>query len=294
MPDPRTPDLTGRTAVVTGANAGIGKETAIGLARLGATVVMTARDRARGAAALDEVRRRSGSDRVRVTDLDLASLDSVRGFAKRFLDEHDRLHVLVNNAGLITDERTVTDDGFETMFGVNHLGHFLLTDLLRPRLIESAPARVVVVASVAHRFAVRGLRWDDLQSERSFQMFLTYGRSKLACLLFAKELAAQLEPHGVTVNAVHPGTVASDLAADGDTRLLGPLIARAGRFVMRTAAQGAGPSVLLASSTDPAIAEATGAYFPRGHRRRPSRSARDGAAARRLWTVSERLVADAR
>lgn len=292
MRRPTTPDMTGRTVLVTGANAGIGKETAVGLAAAGAEVVMTARDRAKGEAALAEVRDRAGSDRVSVGDLDLASLASIRAFAAEFLATHDRLDVLVNNAGLITDRRTETADGFEQMFGVNHLGHFLLTDLLRERLVASAPARVVVVSSVAHRFAVGGLRFDDLQSERSFRTFPAYGRSKLANLLFTLELAERLRPHRVTVNAVHPGSVNSHFGGDGDTGALGALIGKVGRYVLRTPEAGARASILLATSDESRIAGATGAYFPKGRRRPASRRARDRAAARRLWETSERLVED--
>lgn len=287
-----TPDLTDRTVVVTGANAGIGKETAVGLAAMGATVVMTARNRAKGEAALAEVRERTGSDRVELGMLDLSSLASIRSFAADHLASHDRLDALVANAGLITDRRTETADGFEQMFGVNHLGHFLLVDLLRERLVASAPARVVVVSSVAHRVAVRGLRFDDLQSERSFSSFPAYGRSKLANLLFTLELAEQLRPHGVTVNAVHPGSINSHFGGDGDTGLLGTLISKVGRYVLRSTEAGARASILLASSDEPRITGATGAYFPKGRRRPASRAARDRDAARRLWEVSAELVGE--
>ena len=233
------PDLTGRTILITGANAGIGKETAVALATMGADVVMACRSRAKGEEAMAEVRARSGSDRVELGDLDLASLASVRTFAGDFLAAHDRLDVLVNNAGGITDRWTATADGFEQMFGVNHLGHFLLTDLLRDRLVESAPARVVVVSSVAHRYAIGGIRFDDLQSERRFSSFPVYGRSKLANLLFTVELADRLAPHGVTVNAVHPGSINSHFGADGDTGLLGALMGKVGRYVLRSPEVGA-------------------------------------------------------
>ncbi|MBX3314900.1 MAG: SDR family oxidoreductase [Actinobacteria bacterium] len=286
------PDLAGRTILITGANAGIGKETAVALAGMGADVVMAARNPAKGEEAMAEVRDRSGSDRVELGVLDLASLSSVRTFADDFLATHDRLDVLVNNAGGITDRWTPTDDGFEQMFGVNHLGHFLLTNLLRDRLIASAPARVVVVSSIAHRYAIGGLRFDDLQSERRFSSFPVYGRSKLANLLFTAELADQLEPHGVTVNAVHPGSINSHFGGDGDTGLLGLLIAKIGRYVLRSPEVGARASVKLASSNDPRVAGTTGAYFPKGHRRPASRRARDRDSARRLWEASEQLVAE--
>jgi retinol dehydrogenase-12 len=162
MPAP-TPDLTGKVVLITGANSGIGFETAIALAAMGATVVMAGRNAAKTAAAVTEVERRTGSTSVRAGALDLASFASIRAFAAWFLDEFDRLDVLVNNAGLVLDERRETVEGFEEMFGVNHLGHVLLTSLLQERLVESAPARVINVASVAHRFAWKGMTRDDLQ-----------------------------------------------------------------------------------------------------------------------------------
>ena len=155
------------TVVITGGNAGIGKETAVALARAGMHVVITSRDRARGSAALEEIRTRGESDAVEVMELDLADFASIRRFADDYLAGHDRLDVLVNNAGLVLIKRSETVDGFETTFGVNHLGHFLLTHLLLDRIRASAPARVVVVSSHAHKSARKGLDFDDLQSENA-------------------------------------------------------------------------------------------------------------------------------
>jgi NAD(P)-dependent dehydrogenase (short-subunit alcohol dehydrogenase family) len=288
-----TPDLTGQVVVVTGANAGIGLETAAALAGMGATAVMTARDPGRGQAALEEVRRRTGSDRVVLGQLDLASFASIRAFAAWLLDEFDRLDVLVANAGLILDERTETAEGFETMFGVNHLGHFLLTSLLVDRLVASAPSRVVVVSSLVHRLPVRGLRRHDLQGRQRFHGFLAYSRSKLANAQFAMELARRLDGTGVVVHAVHPGSINSSFGGDGDTGAMGWLVARFGRFVLRTPEAGARTQVMLASSTDPKVAASTGGYWSHGRRWRPSRAARNPEAGRWLWEESERLVAAA-
>ena len=285
------PDLTGKVAIVTGANAGIGKETAVGLARLGATVVMTARTRSKGEDALAEVQRRTGASSVVLGDLDLGSFASVRALVGWFLGSSDRLDVLVNTPGLTTDPRRETADGFEEMFGVNHLGHFLLTDLLRDRLVASAPARVVVLSSFAHRWAVGGLPRTDLQSTRSFRGFSTYGRSKLANALFALELARQLDGSGVTANAVHPVGINSHSGGGGDWGALGWLIKVTGGYLLRSPEVGARTSVLLASSTDPRIAGSTGGYWSHGRRWRPSRQARDEEQARWLWEESERLVA---
>ena len=193
--------MDGRTVVITGGNAGIGKETAVALARDGARVIFTSRDRSRGPAALAEITERSGGT-VEVMPLDLASLASVRTFAAAVLAATDRIDALVNNAGLVLTDRRVTEDGFEMTFGVNHLGHFLLTDLLRERLIASAPARVVVLASFAHRFAWRGLDFDDLMSERRYSGFDVYARSKLANILFTLELSQRLTGTRVTARPI--------------------------------------------------------------------------------------------
>jgi len=284
-------DLAGKVMVVTGANAGIGKETAVSLATLGATVVMTARTPSKGEEARAEVVRRSGSEQVFLGQLDLGSFASIRAFASWVLEHFDRLDVLVNNAGLITDTRRETADGFEEMFGVNHLGHFLLTDLLRERLVETAPARVVVLSSVAHRWAMRGQRRNDLQSTKRFSGFGAYGRSKLANAQFAFELARRLEGAGVTVHAVHPGSINSHFGGDGDTGVLGWFIKVFGDYVLRSPAEGALTSVRLASSNDPEIAGTTGLYFSGGRKRRPSRPARSTEEAQWLWNESERLVA---
>jgi len=290
MTETITPDLSGKVAVVTGSNSGIGKQTALGLAELGATVVMTARDAQRGGDALEEVRLRSGSDTVELADLDLASLSSVRAFAASHLERHDRLDILVNNAGLISGSRSETADGFEQMFGVNHLGHFLLTELLTERLVASAPARVVIVSSFAHRLAITGQRRNDLQTTRRFSSMGAYGRSKLANAQHALELARRLDGTGVTVNCLHPGSVNSHFAGDGDTTVLGALMEVVGRYVLISPAAGAKTPVLLASSTGPRVAGVTGGYFSHGRQWKPSRRARNQEEARWLWQESERLV----
>lgn len=287
----KKPDLTGQVALVTGANTGIGKETSVALAAMGATVVMTARNPERGAEALAEGRRRSKSDRVELGELDLGSFASVRAFAAWFLDRHDRLDVLVNNAGLITDTRRETSEGFEEMFGVNHLGHVLLTDLLRDRLVASAPARVVVLTSVAHRLALGGLNRADLQGEWSFEGIASYGQSKLANLQFARELARRLDGTGVTVNAVHPGAVNSHFGRDGDTGAIGVIVKYLGWLLLRSSKGGAKTQILMASSAKERVATSTGGYWSHGRRWRPSRAARNDEECQWLWDESERLIA---
>jgi NAD(P)-dependent dehydrogenase (short-subunit alcohol dehydrogenase family) len=281
-------EMSGKLVLITGGNAGIGKETAIGLASKGAHVVFTSRNAARGNDALAEIEQRSGNDAVDVMTLDLASLASVREFAAAFLDRYDRLDVLIDNAGLVLGSRSVTEDGYETTFQVNHLGHFLLTGLLRDRLVASAPSRVVVVSSDAHKSARHGLDFDDLQSERKYKSFGVYGKTKLANILFARELARRLEGTGVTVNSVHPGFVASRFGRDGDTGTLGKLFMPITRPFALNAQQGAQTSIYLAS--DPAVEGITGAYWVKCAPVSPSDAAQDDDAARKLWDVSEQLV----
>jgi NAD(P)-dependent dehydrogenase (short-subunit alcohol dehydrogenase family) len=280
--------VTDRSVLITGANTGIGKATAVGLARDGMQVVITSRDRARGNAAVEEIRAESGSDRVEVMELDLADLASVRTFADAYLASHDRLDVLVNNAGVVQGSRTQTRDGFETTFGVNHLGPFLLTQLLLDRIRESAPSRIVVVSSHAHKSARQGLDFDDLQSERKYSSFGVYGKSKLANIYFTRELARRLEGAGVTANAAHPGFVASRFGRDGDGGRLGEIAMTLGQPFALSPEKGARTSIYLAESPD--VADITGGYFYKSKPSQPSKVALDDEAARRLWAVSEELV----
>jgi NAD(P)-dependent dehydrogenase (short-subunit alcohol dehydrogenase family) len=203
----------------------------------------------------------------------------------------NRLDVLVNNAGLVMSRRTETADGFETTFGVNHLGHFHLTNLLLDRLRASAPSRVVVLASDAHKFAFGGLQFDDLQTHRHYRGFLVYSRSKLANVLFTRELARRMQGTGVTVNAVHPGYVDSRFGKDGDTRL-DSLMGLGARLFAISPEQGARTSIYLASSPD--VEGATGLYWYKCTPAKMSKHARDDDAARRLWDESEHLLAAAR
>ncbi len=280
--------MAGKVVMITGGNAGIGKETAVGLAEQGAQVLITSRDAQRGTAAVEEIRARSGSDTIDVVALDLADLASVRRCAADLLDRTDRLDVLVDNAGLVMSRRTETADGFETTFGVNHLGHFLLTNLLLERLRASAPSRVVVVSSDAHKQARKGLDFDDLQSERSYRPFTVYGKSKLANIYFAQELARRLDGTGVTANSLHPGFVASRFGRDGDT---GPVLQFLGLLARPFAISqvaGARTSIWLASSSD--VDGVSGLYFYKCTSARTSKAAENDESAKRLWAVSEELV----
>ena len=219
---------------------------------------------------------------------DLADLASVRRGADQILDRCGRIDVLVNNAGLVLTDRTETVDGFEATFATNHLGPFLLTRLLTDRLVASAPARVVNVASTAHQGARRGLDFDDLQSTRHYRGMQAYSRSKLANILFTSELARRLEGTGVTANSLHPGTVATGFARDDDAKGFLAFGVRLIKPFILTPEKGARTSVYLASS--PEVAGVTGQYFVKCRARTPSPAARDEAAAALLWSVSEELV----
>ncbi len=283
--------MIGKTVVVTGGNSGVGKATATALAALGARTVITARSETRGTEAVADIRRASGSDRVELAVFDLADLASVRHGAEQLLERYDEIHVLVNNAGLVLSSRTETRDGYESTFAINHLGPFSLTQLLSGRLIASAPARVVNVASTAHRSARGGVGFDDLQSEHGYRGMQVYGRSKLANILFTNELARRLSGTGVTANSLHPGTVATGYARDGDASGFLAFGVKVIKPFILTPEKGARTSVYLASS--PEVAEVTGEYFVKCKPRTPSPAARDEAAAARLWSVSEELVARA-
>ena len=283
--------MHGKVVVVTGSNVGIGLETAVGVAALQATTVLACRNQAKAEAAAKEVTRRTWNDDVHVVALDLADLASVRKAAEDILSRWDRLDVLVNNAGGTWSRRRLTAQGFEYTFGVNHLGHFYLTNLLLARLESDAPARVVSVTSIGHHFARGGMRFDDLQSERSYEGMDAYCRSKLANVLFVRELARREAAAGVTANAAHPGWVRSSFAMDGDTEGIVGLGMRVMRPLQISPRRGARTSIYLATS--PEVADKTGLYWVRSKPGRMSEHARDGAAAARLWDESQQLLASA-
>ncbi len=281
--------MDGAVVVITGGNSGIGREAAVSLAGLGAIVVIAARDDTKGAAAAEDVRARSRGGEATAMSLDLASSASIRAFADDVQDRYDRLDVLVNNAGAILSTRQLTEDGFEATFGVNHLGHFLLTELLRDRLVASAPARVVNVSSVAHRFAP-GFSFADPQfSVRAYHGTAAYNQSKLANVLFTLELARGLAGTGVTSNCLHPGAVRSGFGSADDTVGIERALLAIGRPFLVSPRRGARTITHLASS--PEVEGVTGQYFVRCRMHEPSAAGRDPDAARRLWELSEELVA---
>ncbi len=283
--------LSGQVIAITGANSGIGKAAALTLAREGATVVVAARDPRRGAAAVEEIRHLAGADTTHFLRLDLADLGSIEGFARDLQERFDRLDVLINNAGAVLTERQLTADGFEATFGVNHLGHFHLTNVLSGMLRESAPARVVNVASVAHRFAVRGMPFEDLQAERRYVSWHVYGCSKLANLLHAAEVARRWEGTGVTAYSCHPGTIRSGFGGPDDTTGFDRVLMAAGHPFLRSPEHGARVLVHLASAERSRLRN--GGYWVGRQRRRPSRHGRSPVQAERLWNESEHLIASA-
>jgi NAD(P)-dependent dehydrogenase (short-subunit alcohol dehydrogenase family) len=272
-----------KICIVTGGNTGIGRATVAGLAQRGATVVIACRDVDKGRAALDEVAAKTGSKDLHVMQLDLASLKSVRAFAAAFIAKFPQLDVLVENAGVLTGKRQLTADGLEMDFGVNHVGHFLLTELLLPLLKTSAPSRIVVVSSNLHSSAT--LDFDDLQGERSWGKG-AYGKSKLANMLFVRALAKRLEGTRVVVNALHPGVISTDLARDfpAPIRLMA-------KWFLKSPEKGARTSLHLAMS--PEAGSISGKYFVDSKQKIPSAAALDNALAERLWAETERLVARA-
>lgn len=275
--------MSGKTCLVTGATSGIGKETALRLAMLGAAVIIVARDAARGEAAA-EIRQRAPGAQVEMITADLSSLASVRGLAKSVQTRFARLDVLVNNAGVISMHRQVTADGLEITFATNHLGPFLLTNLLRGLLERSAPARVVTVASAAHR-QVRTLPWDDLARGQIAQG-QAYAVSKLLNILFTTELARRVANTGVTANCLHPGFVRTALGRDV-TGVPGAAI-RLALHLRPGPETGARTPVYVASSPD--VVGISGGYFVKSKLSQPSPLARDPQAAARLWRLSTELA----
>ncbi len=277
--------MSGKSCLVTGATSGIGRETAVRLAALGAAVTVVARDEARGAAAAAGIRARVPGAQATALAADLSSPAQVRRLAAQVRGRLGRLDVLVNNAGVISVRRTLTADGLEVMFATTHLGPFLLTGLLRGLLEASAPARVVTVASAAHR-PVRAIPWDDLARGGPAGNEQAYGLSKLLNILFTAELARRLDGTGVTANCLHPGFVRTGLGREV-TGIPGAALRLALRAVPGPAA-GARTPVYLASSPD--VAGVTGGYFVRCRPARPSALARDAGAAARLWALSAELT----
>jgi NAD(P)-dependent dehydrogenase (short-subunit alcohol dehydrogenase family) len=293
----RIPEQTGRIAVITGANSGLGLIAARELARKGALVVLACRNMEKGRAALSEVAAVATGPEPELEELDLASLDSVRSFAQRFGAAHDGLDLLINNAGVMASPRRHTADGFELHLGTNHLGHFALTNLLLPLMEGRQDARVVTLSSNAHK-TVRGISFDNLNGDRRYFRWNAYGQSKLANLLFALELDRRLRAKGSTVKslAAHPGYAATNLQSAA-APLVDRLVMKVGNAVVaQNDEMGALP--VLYAATEPGLQGGTyvgpdGIAEQRGHPKvvSPNRAARNEETARRLWDVSADLTA---
>jgi NAD(P)-dependent dehydrogenase (short-subunit alcohol dehydrogenase family) len=274
--------MTGKTCIITGANVGIGRSTALGLVKMGATLVMVCRNRERGEAALAEIKRETGNGAVSLLVADLSSQAAIRQLAAAFQAQYPALHVLINNAGIIPRERTVTEDGLETQFAVNHLSYFLLTNLLLDTLKASAPARIVNVSSQAHQGV--SIDFDVLQSERSYRRTHVYKWTKLANVLFTYELSRRLEGTQVTANCLHPGVIA--------TKLVGDYLPRPLRFITKLvgASPERGAQTPLYLATSPEVEGVTGKYFLDQKAVPSSTASYDSTTASRLWRVSAELT----
>lgn len=286
--EPNGTRMDGKIVMVTGATSGIGKVTAEELARMGATVIAVGRDQGRTEEAVRAIKAQSGSDDVHLLLGDFASQRSIRKLASDFKARWDKLHVLVNNAGLTTSHRVLTEDGLEMTFAVNHLGYFLLTNLLVDVLKASAPSRIVNVSSAAHKQGK--IQFEDLQGEKKWGAFGAYANSKLANILFTYELARRLEGTGVTVNCLHPGVIAATALA----REMPQTLVKAYQVITKTFSLGSSPEegartqIYLAASPD--VAGVTGKYFDKLAEARSSKASHDREAAARLWKVSEELT----
>jgi NAD(P)-dependent dehydrogenase (short-subunit alcohol dehydrogenase family) len=276
--------LEGKTCLITGATNGIGRVTAVELARMGAELFLVYRDKARADETVAQIRNSTGNENVHLLRADLGSQRQVRDAAAEFLNTGRPLHVLINNAGLGNTRRIMTEDGIEMVFAVNHLAYFLLTMLLLDRIKQSAPARIVNVASEAHRFGT--INFDDLGGERRYSTIGAYGQSKLANILFSYVLARRLAGTGVSVNCLHPGGIASGLWTNNGT--LAQIIMKAGKLFLKTPEQGAQTTIYLASS---AKAEGvTGKYYANCQEKISNKESYDLNVAERLWEVSERMT----
>ena len=283
---PLNTSMQGKVCIVTGANSGIGKATALGLAQMGATIIMVCRDQVKGEEAQNEIIEKSGNDAIDLMLADLASQASIRQLAQNIQQSYQQLHVLINNAGGVNLSRRVTTDGLEMTFAVNYLAPFLLTNLLLEKLIASAPARIVNVSSESHRSGY--IRMDDSQLEKGYSIMRAYGQSKLALVLFTYELARKLQGMSVTANCLHPGFVATNLGQNG--------VGFVGRSITKlifstlgiSPEEGAKTSIYLATS--PEIEGVTGKYFAKSIPIRSAPISYDKTLQRQLWEESAKLV----
>jgi NAD(P)-dependent dehydrogenase (short-subunit alcohol dehydrogenase family) len=279
--------MQNKNVVVTGATQGIGLATAVALAQRGARVVITARDTGRGERAVANIKSATGNERIECLLVDFASMESIRKGSAELHNRVDRVDVLVNNAGAIYDTRQQSADGLELTFATNHIGYYLFTALQLGLLKSSSAARVVSVASDAHKAAVNGVNFDDLDRKRGYSGFGVYGESKLMNILFTRELARRLAGTKITANSLHPGVIATGFGQNTGgvlgfaTRHLGPLF-------LATPEKGAATSIFLASAAD--VEGVSGQYFAKCRPAKTTRHGADDAAARRLWELSEQIT----
>ena len=271
--------------LVTGGSAGMGKATATMLAREGAKVIILCRNKERGEIALENIKKESGNDNVEMMLCDLGSIKSIYAFAEEFKEKHKKLNVLVNNAGVIVPGRHETKDGFELQFGVNHLGHFLLTNLLLDSLEAGKPSRIVVVASGAHK--VGKIYMDDVNLTRNYNVVRSYSQSKLANILFTYELSEKLKESGITVNCLHPGAVATQMGINRKTGF-GKFITGLLKPFFQSPEQGASTAVYLAVSKE--VEGVSGKYFYKSIPIKSSELSYDKELARKLWELSEKMT----
>lgn len=277
--------MDGKVCIVTGSNSGIGKETALALAEMGATVVMAVRDAEKGENARAEILEQTGNTKTDLMICDVASLDSIRQFAREFTEKYDRLDVLINNAGCTIHKRQVTIDGFERTLAVNYLGPFLLTHELLTILKSSAPSRVINLTSGIH-FRAK-VDFDDLQKERKYKAMDAYGEAKLMVVMYTYELARRLEGTGVSVNVVHPGFAATNMGSNmGALRY--KIMFKMIRPLQISAKKGAETSVYVAGS--PELEGVTGKYFAKSQEQPSSELSYDEEAQKRLWAITEGLL----
>lgn len=274
-----------KVVLITGGTSGIGKATAVEIAKMENFVVILSRSKERGEKALEEIKRESGSSNIELMLCDLGNQDDIRSFVKQFEERYKRLDVLINNAGVILPGRHETADGFELQFGVNHLGHFLLTNLLLDIIKSSAPSRIVVVASGAHKAGK--IHFEDINLKNKYNLAKAYAQSKLANVLFTYELADRLKGSNVTVNCLHPGAVATQMGINRETGF-GTFITRMLKPFFQSPKEGAATSVYLATSEE--VKDITGKYFYKKKPIRSSEKSYDKQLAKKLWEHSEELV----
>jgi NAD(P)-dependent dehydrogenase (short-subunit alcohol dehydrogenase family) len=272
--------MKNKNVLITGGNSGIGKETAIGIAKAGANVIIACRNKEKGLQAVDEIKKASGNDQVNLLLMDLASMDSVRKAAEEFKSRHKQLHVLINNAAVFLNKREETADGLEKTFATNYLGHFLLTHLLLDTIKASAPARIINVAS--KHIGIK-INFDDLQTTKNYSFMKAVGPTKLGMIMFSQELAKRLEGTGITVNSLHPGLAKSNILNDVPAFI---------RFIFKlmstSSEKAAETSIFLATS--PSVEKVSGRYFEKKKQVKPGSNATNPDDITRLWEMSMKLA----